>query len=116
MIADSTKPVDAIGSPIPLELFPFGLKSTLARIGDEIGPVEIRADTPPSPDGGVIADLLAEVKDPAELAAALSAVPGRRRPRPLPRLDGRRGDRRPRRRRRAPLGPQPTESTAGRRG
>ena len=76
VIADSTKPVDAIGSPIPLELFPFGLKSTLARIADEIGPVEIRADTPPSPDGGVIADLLAEVKDPAELAAALSAVPG----------------------------------------
>lgn len=76
VIADSTKPVDAIGSPIPLELFPFGIKSTLARIADEIGPVEIRADTPPSPDGGVIADLLTDVVDPAELAAALSAVPG----------------------------------------
>jgi len=76
VIADSTKPVERIGSPIPLELFPYGLKSTLARLSDEIGPVEVRADTPPSPDGGVIADLLAEVKDPGELATALSAIPG----------------------------------------
>jgi len=76
VIADSTKPVERIGSPIPLELFPYGLKSTLARLSDEIGPVEVRADTPPSPDGGVIADLLAEVTDPAELAETLSVIPG----------------------------------------
>lgn len=76
VIADSSKPVERIGSPIPLELHSFGLASTLARIGAELGPVELRADTPPSPDGGVIADLLGDVADPAELAASLSATPG----------------------------------------
>lgn len=76
VIADSTKPVDRIGAPIPLELMAYGLASTLRRIRDEVGRVELRPDTPPSPDGGVIADLLAEVRDPAELAASLEAVPG----------------------------------------
>lgn len=76
VIADSSKPVDRIGAPVPLELFPYGLTSTLRRIGDELGAVEVRPDTPPSPDGGVIADLLADVRDPAELAAALAAIPG----------------------------------------
>ena len=76
VIADSTKTVDRIGAPIPLELFPFGMKSTLGRIADQIGAVEIRGGQPPSPDGGVIADLLADVHDPAELAAALEAIPG----------------------------------------
>jgi ribose 5-phosphate isomerase A len=76
VIADSSKAVDRIGAPIPLELFPFGLRSTLARIEAEHGKVQIRPETPPSPDGGVIADLLGDVGDPAELAAALSALPG----------------------------------------
>ncbi|CAN5583427.1 ribose-5-phosphate isomerase RpiA [soil metagenome] len=76
VIGDSTKPVDRIGAPIPLELFGFGIKSTLARIAADIGPVEIREGQPPSPDGGVIADLLADVPDPARLAASLEAVPG----------------------------------------
>ncbi|HET8975472.1 MAG TPA: ribose-5-phosphate isomerase RpiA [Solirubrobacterales bacterium] len=76
VIADSTKPVDRIGAPIPLELMAYGLASTLRRIRDEVGRVELRPDTPPSPDGGVIADLLGEVGDPAELAASLEAVPG----------------------------------------
>lgn len=76
VIADSTKPVDRIGAPIPLELMAYGLASTLRRIRDEAGRVELRPGTPPSPDGGVIADLLAEVGDPAELAASLEAVPG----------------------------------------
>ncbi len=31
---------------------------------------------PPSPDGGLIADYLGPVDDPAELAARLSATPG----------------------------------------
>lgn len=76
VIADSSKTVERITAPIPLELHAFGLASTLARIADELGPVAPRAETPPSPDGGVIADLDAEVGDPAELAAALSALPG----------------------------------------
>jgi ribose 5-phosphate isomerase A len=75
VIADSSKTVDRISGPIPLELHSYGLASTLARL-DEIGEVSRRADTPLSPDGGVIADYLGDVGDPAELAARLSAVPG----------------------------------------
>jgi ribose 5-phosphate isomerase A len=71
VIADSSKPVDAIAAPVPLELQPYGLRSTLRELGD----VRIR-DWPPSPDGGVIADYEGEVGDPAELAARLAAVPG----------------------------------------
>ena len=71
VIADSSKPVDTLRAPIPLELLAYGLGSTLRRIGD----VELR-DVPPSPDGGVIADFTGEVGDPAALAARLSATPG----------------------------------------
>jgi ribose 5-phosphate isomerase A len=72
VIADSSKPVDELAPPVPLELFAFGLRSTLARMGDE---VELR-DMPPSPDGGVIADYRGPVGDPAALAARLEADPG----------------------------------------
>jgi ribose 5-phosphate isomerase A len=71
VIADSTKPVDQIAPPVPLELQPFGLRSTLREIGD----VRLR-DAPPSPDGGVIADYVGEVGDPAALAERLAALPG----------------------------------------
>src|SRR4051794_9037014 len=76
VIADSSKIVDRLGPPIPLELFPFGISATLARIHGELGAVQRREDTPASPDGGVIADYLGEVGDPWELAADLSALPG----------------------------------------
>jgi ribose 5-phosphate isomerase A len=76
VIADSSKPVDRIGAPIPLELHTFGLASTLARITDELGAVQPRAETPPSPDGGVIADFLGQVDDPVVLASELSGLPG----------------------------------------
>lgn len=72
VIADSSKPVDALAAPVPLELFAFGLASTLARLGDEVEP----RDVPPSPDGGVIADWRGEVGDPDALAARLEADPG----------------------------------------
>ena len=42
----------------------------------ELGNAEIRADTPASPDGNVIADYTGEVGDPAALAARLAAAPG----------------------------------------
>jgi ribose 5-phosphate isomerase A len=71
VIADSSKPVDAIGPPIPLELHDYGLRATLRAVGD----VTLR-DAPPSPDGGVIADYHGEVRDLEELAARLSATPG----------------------------------------
>jgi ribose 5-phosphate isomerase A len=76
VIADSTKPVERIGAPIPLELSPFGLASTMLRVAGELGEVNLRPGAPASPDGGVIADYLGEVADPAELATTLSAIPG----------------------------------------
>jgi ribose 5-phosphate isomerase A len=76
VIADSSKTVDRIAAPIPLELFPFGLASTLTRISENLGPVTQRRETPTSPDGGVIADYEGDVGDPAELAGRLAAVPG----------------------------------------
>jgi ribose 5-phosphate isomerase A len=72
VIADSSKPVDALRGPVPLELFAFGAASTLARLGAE---VELR-DVPPSPDGGTIADYRGAIGDPAQLAARLDADPG----------------------------------------
>jgi ribose 5-phosphate isomerase A len=71
VIADSSKPVDRIRAPIPLELASFGLASTLR----ELGSARLR-DAPPSPDGGVIADYTGEVNEPQRLAAWLAAVPG----------------------------------------
>jgi ribose 5-phosphate isomerase A len=71
VIADSSKPVDAIHSPVPLELLSFGLPATMRLVS----PVTLR-DVPLSPDGGVIADYEGPVGDPAALAARLSATPG----------------------------------------
>ena len=76
VIADSSKSVDRISAPIPLELHAFGLASTLARISAELGQVAPRRDAPPSPDGGVLADFEGDVEDPGKLAARLVAVPG----------------------------------------
>jgi ribose 5-phosphate isomerase A len=72
VIADSSKPVDALRGPVPLELFAFGIASTLTRLGEE---VELR-DVPPSPDAGLIADYRGAIGDPAALAARLEADPG----------------------------------------
>lgn len=72
VIADSSKPVERLSPPVPVELFTFGLRATLARFGDEI---ELR-DAPPSPDGGVIADYTGDLGDPAAIAARLAADPG----------------------------------------
>jgi ribose 5-phosphate isomerase A len=71
VIVDSSKPVEALHSPVPLELLSFGLRATMRRVA----PVSLR-DVPPSPDGGVIADYHGPVSDPAELATWLSATPG----------------------------------------
>lgn len=73
VIADSSKPVDALRGPVPLELFGFGVASTLARLGSEVEP----RDVPRSPDGGLIADYRGGgLDDPAALAARLEADPG----------------------------------------
>jgi ribose 5-phosphate isomerase A len=72
VIADSTKPVDRLRPPVPVELLSFGLAATLRHLGE----VVIRAGAPASPDGGVIADYLGSVSDPAGLSAWLESVPG----------------------------------------
>lgn len=71
VIADSSKPVARLHPPVPVELVPFGLASTLRRVGS----VTLR-DVPASPDGGVIGDYTGEVGDPAALAARLSGTAG----------------------------------------
>jgi ribose 5-phosphate isomerase A len=71
VIASADKLVEALGPPVPVELLSYGVVSTLARIGQ----ARLR-DVPPSPDGGVIADYLGPVDDPADLAARLAATPG----------------------------------------
>jgi ribose 5-phosphate isomerase A len=71
VIVDSTKLVERITAPIPLELLEYGLASTMLRIGDVT-----RRDVPISPDGGVIVDYTGPVDDPAELAARFSATAG----------------------------------------
>jgi ribose 5-phosphate isomerase A len=74
VIADSSKPVEKFTWPVPLELFAFGLSSTLTRLGADVG---LRPGTPPSPDGGLIADYRGPgTGDPAALAARLEADPG----------------------------------------
>lgn len=77
VIGDSTKPVDVLRSPVPVELLSFGLPATLRHLGS----VTVRQGWPPSPDGGVIADYHVPVDhgpidDPAGLAAWLAATPG----------------------------------------
>ena len=71
VIADSSKPVEALHSPVPLELLSFGLRATLRLVA----PASLR-DVPLSPDGGVIADYEGPVGDPAALAARFAATPG----------------------------------------
>jgi ribose 5-phosphate isomerase A len=72
VIADSSKVVDQITAPIPLELHRYGLAATLRELGDAV----IREGAPASPDDGVIADYLGEIPGPAGLASRLSATPG----------------------------------------
>jgi ribose 5-phosphate isomerase A len=71
VIASSDKLVEALAPPVPLELLRFGLPATLRALGH----AELR-DVPPSPDGGVIADYLGPVDDPADLADRLASTPG----------------------------------------
>jgi ribose 5-phosphate isomerase A len=72
VIADSSKLVRELRSPVPLELLPFGTAATLRALGS----AALRPDTPLSPDGGLIADYTGAVGEPDRLAAWLSAVPG----------------------------------------
>jgi ribose 5-phosphate isomerase A len=72
VIGDSTKPVERIVPPVPLELHSFGLRATLR----ELGSAELREGAEPTPDDGVLADYRGEVNEPRRLAVWLGAVPG----------------------------------------
>jgi ribose 5-phosphate isomerase A len=71
VIASSNKLVAALAPPIPLELLPFGLESTLRQLE----PTALRPAAP-TPDGGLLADYLGPVEDLDKLAARLSQTPG----------------------------------------
>jgi ribose 5-phosphate isomerase A len=71
VIVDSSKLVERIGPPIPLELLPFGLAATMRRLG-----VVVPRSVPLSPNGGVIVDYQGPVGDPAVVAAWLASTPG----------------------------------------
>lgn len=71
VVGDSSKPVERIEAPIPLELHRFGLRATLHALGD----TTLR-DADPSPDDGLIADYHGEIDDLAALAGRLSSTPG----------------------------------------
>jgi ribose 5-phosphate isomerase A len=71
VIADSTKAVERIRPPIPLELSPFGAASTLRALG-----TATLRDAARSPDGGLLADYRGEVRAPEALAGWLSGLPG----------------------------------------
>jgi ribose 5-phosphate isomerase A len=57
---------------VPLELLSFGLAATLRLLGD----ARVRPATPPSPDGGVIADHRGAFDDARALADRLDRIPG----------------------------------------
>ena len=75
VIVSSDKLVEAIHPPVPLEVMAFGLAATLRRLGD-LGPVEVRDDLSPSPDGNVIVDFHGSIGDLQALSATLDAVTG----------------------------------------
>jgi ribose 5-phosphate isomerase A len=71
VIVDSSKLVERLQSPVPLELSEFGLAATVRRLQA----VSLR-DAERSPDGGVIADFTGSFGSPQELADRLAAEPG----------------------------------------
>ena len=71
VIADSSKPVDALHGRIPVELLAFGIASTRHRCPE----IRLR-DGPRSPDGGIIGDWDGDLTDLIAAAAALAAIPG----------------------------------------
>ena len=71
VIADSSKPVDALHGRVPVELLAFGIASTLRRCPE----IRLR-DGELSPDGGMIGDWNGDLTDLIAAGAALAAIPG----------------------------------------
>jgi len=74
VMVSSDKLVGTVGPPIPLELAAFGVDATLRALA-ALGAVG-RRSAPPTPDGGVLADLVVDPIDPADLARRLDAQAG----------------------------------------
>jgi len=72
VIVSEEKVLPALRRAVPLELLAYGLPATLRRLPG----ARVRDGAPPSPDGGIIADLHVPIEDPAALAARLDATPG----------------------------------------
>jgi len=71
VIVSSNKLVGQIHEPVPLELMSFGLAATMRHIGQcRLRPL------PKTPDGGVLAEYVGEVGEPARLACRLAAQAG----------------------------------------
>jgi ribose 5-phosphate isomerase A len=71
VIASLDKVVQRLAPPVPVELLAYGVAATLRTLGD----ARLR-EAPPSPDGGVIADVHESFADPAAMARQLESVPG----------------------------------------
>jgi ribose 5-phosphate isomerase A len=74
LLVSSDKVVRHLTRPVPVELLPFGLAATLRALGS-LGEVVLR-NAPPSPDGGLLADVALPLEDPERAARALEATPG----------------------------------------
>src|SRR4051812_18504224 len=72
VIVSRDKLVEKLHPPVPVEILRYGYRATLRALGR----VELRPDTPPSPDDGLIADYRGPIDDPAALAARLAGTPG----------------------------------------
>lgn len=72
VIVSSEKLVASLAPPVPLEISSFGASATLRRLGA----ARIRPDTPPSPDGGIIADWMDPLDDLTTLCAFFESTPG----------------------------------------
>jgi ribose 5-phosphate isomerase A len=88
VIADASKKVAFLGRlPLPVEVVPFGLRSTrsmlsaMARETDCEGPIDLRLDAKGAPfvteNGNYILDCqFGRIPEPLDLAEALRMVPG----------------------------------------
>jgi ribose 5-phosphate isomerase A len=72
LIVSEDKLVERLHPPVPLELHAFGLPATL----DELGNTQLRTHAPLTPEGGILADYVGPIEDPATLARALDRNPG----------------------------------------
>lgn len=80
VVVDERKLVARLGGLLPVEVLPFGARSTLAAVEAVAGvPAVVRGGATPTltDNANLVADLaLPRIDDPTGLAAALDAVPG----------------------------------------